>query len=365
MRFTAEKSQMLPAIETAFKFAEKSENIPILAHMLIVAKDNEVSITASNLDRVCRTSFPAAVTEPGEICLPAAKLTMSVKQSAGSEVSIRTEGDQVIMNTGRAVFKMGYMTREGFPDAGMLTQDGVTFAVDASLLARIEKEVAFACWTEKVRDYLKGVFWHQQGDELNLVATDGHRMSKLVVPSPSNNIPAVIVPSIDLPAWTGEVEVTISEFFIRYRQERCVVASKLIEGNFPDYPRVIPQDYRLSVIVDRADLLASIGRVSAYDRGKSGAAILFSAMNGELTLSTRSNADEADDAIACSGDDVESVILNQHIIGDALSSFECDTVELHVIDGGTAVKIVSPTDEFRLCLAVPMRDVRAMFNRVA
>jgi len=360
MRFTVEREHLLPALNFVRKYVAANNKIPILADVLIEAKDDRVSFTATDLDQAASDCVPAAVHLPGAATLPAAALFDAVKSAAGADVTIETDDKQARVACGRSKFKLPIMPGHDFPPLPMLTSDAAT-SFTVSNLAEIDRRVLFAAEPDKGRYYLAGVSWRVVSDRIEFVATDGKKLSLLSIPAPveAREMPSIIVPRFDTPGWAGDVHVSISDLFIRYRQGDQIVASKLIEATYPDYHQFVPAN-ETRLLFDREELASAISRMGIVtSAGES--SVLFVGRNGVATISVHSGDREATDEIPYNGDDFQVAIIH-HVIAPIISSFDCETIEWRWRDADhqSAVTVHDPNDDGRIALAMPYRDTRLL-----
>ncbi|WP_404927131.1 DNA polymerase III subunit beta [Mesorhizobium sp. ORM16] len=357
MKFTAERETILAALTFVGKYAASDNKIPIIADVLIKAKGSQVYFVATDLEQAAADSCPAEVQEPGVLCLPASLLLKAIKSSSG-EVSLSADDRQATVTIGKSKFKMPVLPAADFPEMPMLTKDGdCAFAVDGAVLTRIGKAVAFSAEQPNGRYFLIGVSWRVHEGQLEFCATDGKKLSLMSVDAPhaAAAMPSVIVPIIDTPSWSGPVNVDASEAFVRFQSGNQTLASKLIEGTYPDYHRLIPKN-STSIILDRQELLASLGRVALVADAKEHS-ILFVGRDGKVTLSSVTATGEAVDEIAYHGDDFQIAVVH-HVAVPILSSFDCETIELRYADHQTGITIHDPNDASRVTFAMPYRDSR-------
>lgn len=358
MKLTVEREILLPALAFVEKYAATGNKIPVLADILIWAKDGTVSLTATDLDQSATDTVQADVQESGAILLPARTLLSAVKSANGADVSISADDRQATIVCGRSRFKFSTLPASDFPPLPMLTSDvATTFIIDA--IDKIDNRVLFAAEPDKGRYFLAGVSWRTNGDKIEFVATDGKKFSLMSIPTPAEarDMPSVIVPRFDGPAWTGEVQVSISDLFIRYRHGSQVVASKLIEATYPDYHRLIPKN-ETALLFDRAELLAALSRM-AIIASAGEHSVLFVGRDGVVMISARSGENEVTDEIAYNGDDFQVAIIH-HVLVPILSSFDCETIEWRFADHQTGVTIHDPNDDSRVAFAMPYRDSRLL-----
>lgn len=355
-KITVERDAILAALAFVGKYAATDNKIPIVANVAIKAEGGRVYLTATNLDQAAADSCPAEIEKPGALCLPAALLLKAIKSSSG-DVCISADEKQATVTIGKSRFKLPVLPIADFPDMPMLTVDGdCEFPLDGSVIARIAHAVAFAAEEPKGRYYLAGVSWRIDGKRLEFTATDGKQLSKLSIDAPAKakKMPPLIVPLIDMPAWAEPVQIAVTPTFIRFQCGNQTLASRLIDGSYPDTNRIIP-DNKTSILLDRAELLASLARVALVVEGER--SILFVGRDGKLTVSAVTAAGEASDDVAYHGEDFQIAIAH-HVIAPILSSFDCGTIEIRVTDHQTAATIHDPNDASRITVAMPYREKR-------
>lgn len=357
MKIIAEREKILSALEFVSKYADAKSRISILECVLFDAGERGVSVTGTDLDKGAIDSFEAHVDRTGAVCLNGTLLVKAIKSTDASEVQIDAgEKEAAIQIGGKLRLKLPILPDRDFPDLAFLTKETeCNFTVDAGLLERHAKEVAFAESREtRARQSLLGTFWNIDHGTLDLCATDSKMLSVLSVPAPDKNIPSVIVPSLALPEWKDEISVSVSENFIRFSCGKQVVGSKLVEGTYPPYRRVIP-DNPTKLLFDRDELASAIARMNIVGTPN----ILFVGRDGKAVLSAIREGREITDEIAFDGDDFQ-ICLAHPIIAPVVSSFHCETIEWRWADHTTSITIHNPHDDSRIAVAFPYSDARIL-----
>lgn len=283
MKLTIEKTNLLPLLSRAKSVVAARTTVPVLGNLLFHAQDDRLHCVATDLDRTLNTSVQAAVSEPGSVTVPASSLTQIVsKLPNGCQIAVETTGDnRIAVKSGRSRFLLPTLPAEDFPnlEAGEFP---FRMALNSAELAQCMGKTFFAVSTEETRYYLNGVFMHYRDDgKLVFVATDGHRLSRYVTDAPHNieTMPGIIIPrmAIDecmklLPKEPAEIDIEISSSRIRLHVDNdTLFTSKLIDGSFPDYERVIPAANTITAIISREALMEAVARVEtvAADKSKS------------------------------------------------------------------------------------------------
>jgi DNA polymerase-3 subunit beta len=297
MKVRIERANLLKALNHVHRVVERRNTIPILANVLIKADGDELSLKATDLDMEVVDKAPAAVEQAGAATVPAHMLYDIVRKLPdGAEIGLDTgSGQTMALKAGRAHFALQMLPDADFPDlnAGELP---FSFVLPSEILKRLIDRTQFAISTEETRYYLNGIYFHVVGDgaqaRLRAVATDGHRLAQAEAPAPqgSAGMPGVIVPRKTvgeiqklLEDPETEVALALSDTKIRLAIGNVVLTSKLIDGTFPDYERVIPKANDKVLTLDKADFERAVDRVSTIssDRGR---AVKLSLSDDRLVL---------------------------------------------------------------------------------
>ncbi|MBX4941138.1 DNA polymerase III subunit beta [Rhizobium binae] len=355
MKLTIVRSELARVLTNVGRVVESKNTIPILGNVKLSAVPGQLRITGTDLDIVAADVAPADVAEEGDICVDA-KLLADIAKKAGGDISINLEGDRLIVKSGRSVFKLATLDAGDFPDL----KDGkydASFDVD---LAALFAPTAFAISTEETRYYLNGIFLHlhEDGDQyLRAAATDGHRLSRHQVAYPGEDaFKGVIVPrkTVGLVP-KGTVTVSVGEAKIQITAGDFVITSKLIDGTFPDYERVIPRANESRVVIDRDAFMKAADRVATVSSER-GRAVKLSISPGSIGF-TVSNADAAaTDEIEAeySGEPIE-IGFNAAYLRDLFSVLPSGPVTIALADGGSPGLFTSAGFEGLTLVAMPMR----------
>ena len=300
MRVVLERSNLLKSLGHVQRVVERRNTIPILSNVLLRARDGRLTLKATDLDLEVTEDVAAAVEAEGSTTVPAHMLYDIVRKlPEGAEVRLDEADGSLKLKAGRSQFQLQVLPETDFPDltAG---EFGHAFKIEPDKLKALIDRTQFAISTEETRYYLNGIYLHAVDDEgakLRAVATDGHRLAQAEVDAPEGTagMPSVIVPRKTvgelqklLDNAEGEVSVEVSEAKIRITLSdgtgEVVLTSKLIDGTFPDYNRVIPRGNEKQLRLDRETFARAVDRVStiASDRGR---AVKMSMDDGQLTLS--------------------------------------------------------------------------------
>jgi DNA polymerase-3 subunit beta len=371
MKVTVERSTLLKSRGHVHRVVERRNTIPILSNLLLRGSEDGLKLKATDLDIEVVETVPADIVEPGATTVPAHTLYDIVRKLPdGAQVSLETTGDsgQMVLRSGRSRFTLQTLPESDFPDitAGEMAH---RFVLPAGELKRLIDKTQFAISTEETRYYLNGIYLHAIDVEgrpvLRAVATDGHRLARVDTAAPQGalGMPGVIVPRKAvaeiqklLEDGESEVQVELSGSKIRVATAAVVLTSKLIDGTFPDYQRVIPSGNDKLLTVDRGDFAASVDRVSTISSER-GRAVKLSMAEGRMTLSvTNPDSGSATEEIEVDYDASPLDIgFNARYLMDIAAQLDGDTALLKLADPGSPTVIQDREGASALYVLMPMR----------
>ncbi len=301
MKFTIERQALLKALAHVQSVVERRNTIPILSNVLIAAAGESVKFTATDLDMEITDEASALVDTPGQITAPAHTLYEIVRKlPEGAEVALAFSGDdpRLQVRAGRYRVNLPVLPAGDFPS---LSAEGLSagMRLDAADLARLIDKTRFAISTEETRYYLTGIYLHtvvEDGREmLRAVATDGHRLAlaEMIAPDGAAGAPGVIVPRKTIQEVRRLIEdgeeavaIHLSPQKVRFDFGKAALTSKVIDGSFPDYTRVIPRENNRLMSVDNGLFAAAVDRVATISSEKS-RSVKLTVEAGRLTLTVR------------------------------------------------------------------------------
>jgi DNA polymerase-3 subunit beta len=374
MKATIERAKLLRCLSHVQSVVERRNTIPILSNVLIeTSSDGLVRIMATDLDLQVVESLDAASVETAGAITVQAHLLFDIarKLPDGSQVSLETADNRMAVKAGRSRFSLPTLPRDDFP---VIVEGDLptSFELPARLLAELIDRTRFAISTEETRYYLNGIFLHVSDDDqpvLRAAATDGHRLARFTLPRPEGaaGMPDVIVPrkavgelrklleeSLD-----GNVEVDLSASKIRFTlggEGGVVLTSKLIDGTFPDYSRVIPTGNDKLLKLDPKSFYEGVDRVATIATEKT-RAVKMAVEADKVTLSVTSpdNGTAAEEIAADYGSAGLEIGFNANYLKDILGQIDGDTVELHLADAGAPTLIRQNEKSPALYVLMPMR----------
>ncbi len=370
MKLSIDRAALLRSLNHVQSVVERRNTIPILSNVLMKAEDGVLSLSSTDMDLEINESVAANITDAGATTAPAHTLHDIIRKLPdGSEVeiSLNAEGTQMIVSSGRSQFKLSCLPVADFPEisAGDLPNG---FSIPAADLRALIDRTKFAMSTEETRYYLNGIYVHEADNDgvkvLRAVSTDGHRLARFEMPLPEGaaGMPGVIVPRKAV----GElrkliedaadvIQITLSENKIRFYFDHVVLTSKLIDGTFPDYQRVIPQGNDKIVEVDPKVFTRAIDRVSTISDGKS-RALKIALAGKQMTLSASSpESGSATEEMEVNGDSTMEIGFNAKYLLDITSQIEGEGCRLTLADSASPTIIQDNSDPSALYVLMPLR----------
>lgn len=367
MKLTIDRTALIKPLGHVQSVVERRNTIPILSNVVLKVEDGLLSMTATDMDMDIVETVGAAVLEAGVITVPAQLLYDIIrKMPEGAEVEIADNGEgQVKVSAGRSSFNLPTLPVADFPalsDAPMATE----FLIAAAELKALIENTRFAVSTEETRYYLNGIYLHlADGHLLRAVSTDGHRLarSQMDLPANAEMMPSVIIPrkavgelSKLIDEYEGDVKISLSDTRARFSFGTVEVTTKLIDGTFPDYQRVIPTENNHIMQVSVEAFKESVDRVSTISAEKS-RAVKMGLSGTSLTLSA-SSADSASATevleVSYSGTEME-IGFNAKYLLDITAQIDGDTMEFALSDTSAPTIIRAPGDDATLFVLMPMR----------
>ncbi len=371
MRIVLERSNLLKSLNHVHRVVERRNTIPILSNVLLSANGASLEMKATDLDLEVTEATPASVERAGATTVPAHLLYEIVRKLPdGSEVMLKTADDGASMTvmSGRSSFRLQCLPQADFPELSAGSFPHIFRLESPSLKGLIDK-TQFAISTEETRYYLNGIYLHthETGGKLKMraVATDGHRLARAEVTAPagSEGMPGVIIPRktvselqklVDDPDIAVTVE--LSDTKIRFTIGSVVLTSKLIDGTFPDYQRVIPTGNDKRLVIDRETFAKAVDRVSTISSER-GRAVKLAIAEGQVTLTVNNpDSGSATEELAAdySSDPIE-IGFNAKYLLDVAAQLNGTQANFMLADAGSPTLIHDTSDEHALYVLMPMR----------
>jgi DNA polymerase-3 subunit beta len=365
MKLTIEQPALSALLGAVAKSSLRGSTIPIGEAVLLDAHEGLLHATCTDFDMASSDARSAEITAPGQCCPNASALAQFVKALPKSLVEMTLDGDRLTLRCGRSRATFPCLPPADFP-LRTLKGEEHRFALSGPDLAAIIAQVGFAVSTEETRGYLNGVNMKIDGDALMFAATDGYRLSIRQIPLPAGakGIGPTIIPRHALAPLSAlsdaeTIDIAVTDTGISARSGDALFITKLIDGNFPDYERIVPAAVDRPALIESASLLNSLNRLSAVAEaatgGRRGRVVKLS-FNGALTVSAGGTGKgDADEVIDCSDAPHVEIGFNGRYLADAIAAIGGETVEMHISDAATPVLMRNPTDESLRVVALPYR----------
>lgn len=370
MKVTIERNSLLKTLGHVQSVVERRNTIPILSNVLLDAEGSNLAMTATDLDIAIIENVSAVVEVAGSTTVPAHMLfDITRKLPDGAEVSLSLEeGERLIVQSGRSKFTLACLPREDFP---VMSEGDLPhrFDIAAAELKRLIDKARFAISTEETRYYLNGIYLHvadsEEGPRLRAVATDGHRLAQVEqdLPEGAMGMPGIIIPRktvAEIRKLVDECEtginVALSDTKIRFTYGGSTVTSKLIDGTFPDYTRVIPQGNDKVLEIDAKTFAEAVDRVSTISSDKTRSVKMSLGVdNLTLTVNSPDSGSATEELAASYQADSFDVGFNSRYLLDILAQVESDMVRMLLADPSAPTVLKDILDDGALYVLMPMR----------
>ena len=370
MKATIERATLLKGLSHVQSVVERRNTIPILSNVLLEATEGgALRLMATDLDLQINEQIAAQVDQPGATTVSAHTLfDIARKLPEGAQVSLHAAEGRMAIRAGRYNSSLPTLPRDDFP----VIAEGelpTRFELPAETLTQIIDKTRFAISTEETRYYLNGIFLHASEDAggavLKAAATDGHRLARVTVPLPDGaaGMPDVIVPRKCvaelrklLDEVDGSVGVSLSGTKIRFDLGQAILTSKLIDGTFPDYSRVIPTGNDKILKLDPKSFMEGVDRVSTIATEKT-RAVKMALDRDKITLSVTSpeNGTAAEEVPGDYAATPFEIGFNSRYLLDILGQIDTDLVEVHLADAAAPTLIRENDKSPALYVLMPMR----------
>lgn len=362
MKLTIEREKLLAAATRAASFVAKKNTIPMLSRALIVTNDHGISISATDLEKQITEQVEADVTEHGSVVVPILQVAEIAKRlPSGVSITLTAQEEKVTIRAGRYHTTMETLPVDDFP-AFQSFDASCSFTLPANILRGCFQKIAFAISTEETRYYLNGIYVHTDGDKLKFVATDGHRLALTRVIKPEITgemekgviIPRGVISDIcRLLDGEADIRVTMNDSRVSFSIGSAIVESKLIEGTFPEYSRVIPKGNDIKAVLPKT-LSATIDRVAAVSSERS-RPVKFDFTGDELTITcSDSFSGVATDVIEDIDTKPIDIGFQARYVQDMLSSMVGES-EWYLADSSAPAVVKDTVNSDILCVIMPMR----------
>lgn len=364
MKFSASREAILKPLQAVIGVVERRQTMPILSHVLLQVDNNQLSVTATDLEVELVAQTKVEQKTPGDVTVPGRKLHDIIRALPdGCSVDFSVTADRLTIKANRSRFTLSTLQASDFPSVDDIAADHTLEITQANLHRLIDK-TQFSMAQQDVRYYLNGLLLETEGKNLRAVATDGHRLalSEVELGKKASKEEQVIVPRKGILELNrlldgdGELRVQIGSNHIRVEREGIKLTSKLIDGRFPEYNRVVPSKTTGVVTADRTLLRQALQRTGILSNEKYRGVRLELTENSIVMSANNPEQEEATETLEVEyGGDAMEIGFNVNYLLDALSAIDTDQVELRVTDGNSSCLIVAPGSEETKYVVMPMR----------
>ncbi|WP_457639087.1 DNA polymerase III subunit beta [Persephonella sp.] len=272
MELVIEKNDLQELLKKAISATEKKSALPILSNFLLEAKDDRLTVQGTDLEVHVSVSVFAKVEKEGTACVNAKKLTDISRLLPSSEVYIKLEDSTLKIKSGKTKYNLPVVPSEDFPMMYPFPEDNGFIVAGGDIQKAINK-TSYAASKEESKYALQGVLFRSLDGQMDLVATDGHRLALYTISRNGTGEVNIVVPQKALnelkKLLTGfeDVEMAATDQYVFFRTKEWILMSRLLEGTFPDYTKVIPQEFSIEIKLDKKEFLDAVKRVSAVIEG--------------------------------------------------------------------------------------------------
>ncbi len=364
MKISAKRDELLRPLQQIVSVVERRQTLPILANVLIAFRDQRLHLTATDLEVELRTTAPAEGSGVAEFTVPARKfLDICKALPEGAPVELDVEGDKVVLRSGRGRYTLGVLPAQDYPTID-IPQASESMQVAARVIKRLIDKTHFAMAHQDVRYYLNGLLLELRAGRVRAVATDGHRLALCDAPFEGSNadiqviLPRKAVMELGrlLEASDEPVTLEISNSHLRVMLPSGSFTTKLIDGRFPDYERVMPRGQTFVMGADREVLRQALARTAILSNEKY-RGIRFRLSGDLLHLQAHNpEQDEAEEEIEVGyqGDDL-TIGFNVGYLLDVLAVLEGGRVNMSLIDSNSSALLTEESGEECRYVVMPMR----------
>lgn len=364
MKIRAARDVLLKPLQAVIGVVERRQTMPILSNVLLVARDGMLAVTATDLEVELVASAEVSVESGGEITVSGRKLLDICRALPdGADVDMSLSGEKLVVRSGRSKFSLATLPTADFPTVEDI-KAGQTIQVSQETLGRLIEKTHFSMAQQDVRYYLNGMLLETGGKHLRAVATDGHRLAlcEAELDGATLDEQQVIVPRKGvlelqrLMDGEGDLNIELGANHVRIQLKDIRFTSKLIDGRFPEYERVIPKESSNELTADKALFRGALQRTAILSNEKYRGIRLVIRDSGVVIQAHNPEQEEAEEEleVVYSGEDIE-IGFNVNYLLDALGAVEGDEVTLSVLDSNSSCLIRQPGRDDGKFVVMPMR----------
>lgn len=365
MEFVVNREILLPALGKVTGIVERRQTLPILGNLHLAVESDRVTMTGTDLEVEVKTVFNVETCRAGDATVPARKLMDICKNLPESaDVRLKIKDDRCVVTSGRGRFLLGTLPAADFPFMESV-QDGFQFSISESLLKRLLEKTAFAMAQQDVRYYLNGLLIEFDTATLTAVATDGHRLAKFLSKTAvgMSESRQLIVPNktvLELRRQLGNSEecaiMSLGEKCFQISVGHMTMTSKIVDGRYPEYERVIPRELGKVALLNKEDLKRALSRTSILSNEKYRGVRLTFAQDTLRLLAHNPEQEEAEEEIELEySDDQTSIGFNVSYLMDVLGAIDGTDVQVQFQDGNSSSVWRGKGADDEVYVVMPMR----------
>jgi DNA polymerase III subunit beta len=364
MKFNIDRDALLPVLQAVSGVVDRRQTLPILSNLLFNLEPNSLSVTATDMEVELIVKLEVKLEQTGELTLPARKLfdiCRALPQE--SKLQFEAKNDRVLIKSGKSRFTLATLPAPEYPVID-ITENITVFNIKQKDLDQLLSNTQFAMAQQDVRYYLNGLLLEISADKLRAVATDGHRLAldETNIKTSIDELIQIIVPRKGITELTrllqddSEIEIQVSTNHIRIKNADTCFTSKLIDGRFPDYKRVIPELSETPVLANREELKNSLTRASILSNEKYRGVRIMLSSNSLRALAHNPEQEEAEEELEVQYEGAEIEIgFNVSYLLDTLSIIKSNKVKLSVLDANSSCLILPEDESNCQYVVMPMR----------
>ena len=365
MKFSINREQLLKPLQQVASVVERRQTLPVLSNVLLEVSGGQLALTGTDLELELVARLPlGADAQDGETTVPARKLVDICKSlPAEADIKIECDGERLLLKSGRSRFTLSTLPANEFPNLEEETE-GTAFSIPPATLRQLIDRTAFSMAQQDVRYYLNGMLFELGDNKLRTVATDGHRLAlcdaeveglkeKAQVILPRKGVMEL---SRLLGDAAGDVQVTVGKNHVRILAGEITFTSKLVDGKFPEYDRVVPKNSQRLINADREMLKQALGRVAILSNEKY-RGIRIQLADGSLSIQANNpEQEEAEEEVSVdySGGELE-IGFNVSYLLDVMNTLQGEGVEISLGDSNSSALMADPEWRNVIYVVMPMR----------
>ena len=365
MKFSIVKSDLLRPLSHIYSVVEKRNTIPILSNTVIEALDGHIAFTATDMEIDIVEKIQSSTISNGKLTVSAHTLYDIVRKLPdGSEIIVSANENNLILSCGKSEFMLPTLPFDDYPIMTDIS-GGKSFSISSVDLQNLIDNTKFAISLEETRYYLNGIFLHQNDNLLRAVATDGHRLAQAEInlPTGAEGMPSIIIPRKTvgelrklLDDTEADIPITLSSNKIKFSINNCTLTSKLIDGSFPDYQRVIPKGNTKNLVISTKEFKEAVDRVSTISIEKSRAVKLSLSKNNLILKVNSHDSGNASEEMEVSFEyDSMEIGFNSKYLLDIALQIQGKDIQFSLSDSSSPALITDPEQEGIIFVLMPMR----------